>query len=238
VNDVALAAPGRKQRLLTYRERAAAAASTGGRPRLGVTGGFGVDSRRISVTTPSLSALIDAADRGEPAAAESLFTHLYGELHRIARRELSRHGWGVSLGATSLLHEAYMDLAKVNGDRFPDEQRFMGYAARVMRGLIIDYARSRQAQKRGGQFELTAISTDVVESVAAGEDLDALGAALDELAKVEPLLADVVDLKFFCGFSVPEIAAMKHVSERTIERSWQKARLFLHRTVREDVLRD
>jgi RNA polymerase sigma factor (TIGR02999 family) len=185
-----------------------------------------------------LSTLIEAADRGEPAAAESLFTALYAELHRIARRELARHGWGVTIGATSLLHEAYLDLAGRDRDKFPDEQRFMGYAARVMRGLIIDYARNRQAQKRGGNFELTAISTDVAESVGDGVELTVLGSALDELAAVDPLLADVVDLKFFCGFTVPEIAAMKRVSERTIERSWQKARLFLHRTVRDDLLRE
>ena len=80
--------------------------------------------------------------------------------------------------------------------------------------------------------------TDVVESVADGEDLSALGAALDELAAVEPLLADIVDLKFFCGFTVPEIAAMKRLSERTVERSWQKARVFLHHTVRNDLLSD
>lgn len=107
-----------------------------------------------------------------------------------------------------------------------------------MRGLVIDYARRQQAQKRGGQFELTAMSTKVAEAVPDGGELTALGAALDELAAVDPLLADVVDLKFFCGFSVPEIAAMKGVSERTIERSWQKARLFLHRTVHDDVLKD
>jgi RNA polymerase sigma factor (TIGR02999 family) len=177
--------------------------------------------------------LMDAADRGEPAAAESLFTTLYAELHRMARRELARHGWGVTIGATSLLHEAYLDLARVNGDKFPDEQRFMGYAARVMRGLVIDYARSRQAQKRGGKFELTSISTDVADSVSDGVELGKLGPALDELAATDPMLADVVDLKFFCGFSVPEIARMKRVSERTIERSWQKARLFLHRTVKD-----
>ena len=184
----------------------------------------------------SLTALIDAADRGDAAAKEPLFSVLYAELHRIARRELARHGWGVTLGATSLLHEAYLDLSKHDANRFPDEQRFMGYAARVMRGLIIDYARRRQAQKRGGKFELTTINTEIADSVAAGTDLTALGSALDELAAVEPMLADIVDLKFFCGFTVPEIAAMKHVSERTVERNWQKARLFLHRTVRSDLL--
>lgn len=186
----------------------------------------------------TLAALVEAADRGEPGAAETLFTTLYAELHRIARQQLARHGWGVSLGATSLLHEAYVDLSKQDASRFPDEQRFMGYAARVMRGLIIDYARSRQAQKRGGQFELTTISTDVAEAVADGTELSALGEALDELAAVDPALADIVDLKFFCGFSVPEIAAMKRVSERTVERNWQKARLFLHRTVKHDLLKE
>lgn len=186
----------------------------------------------------SLAALMEAVERQEPAASERLFTRLYADLHRIARRELAKNGWGVSLGATDLLHEAYLDLSKVDGTRFPDEQRFMGYAARVMRGLVIDYARSRQAQKRGGKFELTAISTDVAESVADSTELSAVGSALDELAAVDPLLADVVDLKFFCGFSVPEIAAMKGVSERTIERSWQKARLFLHRAVQADLLKE
>ena len=184
----------------------------------------------------SLSALLNAAERGEPAAAESLITALYAEMHPIAKRELARNGWGVSLGATSLLHEAYLDLSKHDPDRFPDQQRFMGYAARVMRGLIIDYARSRQAQKRGGQFELTTISTDVAESVADGAELTALGAALDELAAVDPLLADIVDLKFFCGFSFAEIAAMRGVSERTVQRRWDKARIYLHREIRKEVL--
>ena len=197
-----------------------------------------VDFTLVADVDKSLTALIEAADRGDATAKEPLFSALYAELHRIARRELARHGWGVSLGATSLLHEAYLDLSKHDASRFPDEQRFMGYAARVMRGLIIDYARSRQAHKRGGKFELTTINTEIAESVAEETDLVALGAALDELAAVEPMLADVVDLKFFCGFTVPEIAAMKHVSERTVERSWQKARLFLHRTVRNDLLAD
>ena len=186
----------------------------------------------------TLTDLIHAAEQQDAVASGKLFTRLYAELHRIARRELAKNGWGVTLGATELLHEAYLDLSKIDGSRFPDEQRFMGYAARVMRGLVIDYARGRRAQKRGGKFELTAISTDVAESVADGTELTALGAALDELAAVDPLLADVVDLKFFCGFSVPEIAAMKGVSERTIERSWQKARLFLHRTVQADLIRE
>jgi RNA polymerase sigma factor (TIGR02999 family) len=184
----------------------------------------------------SLAALIQAAERRDDGASEQLFSRLYRELHRIARRELAKNGWGVTLGATELLHEAYLDLSKVEGSRFPDEHRFMAYAARVMRGLIIDYARSRQAQKRGGGFELTAISTDVAGAVAATDEVGALGAALDELGRIDPALADVVDLKFFCGFTTTEIAAITKTSVRTVERNWQKARLFLHRTVRDDVM--
>lgn len=186
----------------------------------------------------SLSSLLQAAERRETGAAEALFTALYAELHRIARRELSRQGWNVSLGATSLLHEAYLDLSHVDGAKFPDRQHFMGYAARVMRGLVIDYARHRQAQKRGGKFELTSITTDVADVAANPQELSDIGAALDELAGVDPALADVVDLKFFCGFTFAEIAAMKGISERTVQRNWQKARLYLHRAVRDLALEE
>jgi RNA polymerase sigma factor (TIGR02999 family) len=182
-----------------------------------------------------VSALIAAADGGDRPAAEALFTALYSELHRVARRELGRHAYGGMLGATSLLHEAYLDLSRREAAVFPDESRFMAYAARVMRGLIIDYLRNRQAQKRGGKFELTTISTDVADTTAQATGLQQVSTALDELAEVDPLLADVVDLKFFCGFSFAEIAAMKGVSERTIQRQWQKARLYLHHAVRDAI---
>ena len=108
--------------------------------------------------------LIGAAERGDRSASEELFSALYSELHRMARRELARHGAPASLGATTLLHEAYLDMSARSGPSFPDRARFMGYAARVMRGLIIDHARSRHALKRGGQFELTAIDTNVPDN--------------------------------------------------------------------------
>ena len=181
-----------------------------------------------------ISSLIAAAEGGDRSAAEALFTTLYSELHRIARHELARHGQGVTLGATSLLHEAYLNLSRREA-AFPDQHRFMAYAARVMRGLIIDYVRNRQAQKRGGKFELTAIGTDVADAAGEATDLAQVSVALDELAKIDALLAEVVDLKFFCGFSFAEIAAMKGVSERTVQRNWQKARLYLHRAVRDAI---
>jgi RNA polymerase sigma factor (TIGR02999 family) len=183
----------------------------------------------------TITSLIESVERGDTSASETLFTTLYSELHRIARRELARNGWGVTIGATSLLHEAYLDISKREGALFPDRNRFMGYAARVMRGLIIEYARSKQAQKRGGNFEITAMTTDVAAAAIDQPELAEISKALDELAEMEPLLAEVVDLKFFCGFSFTEIAAMKNLSERTIQRHWQKARLYLHRAVADDI---
>ena len=90
------------------------------------------------------------------------------------------------------------------------------------------------AQKRGGQFEITTLDTNIANEVADQIDLPRVGDALDELAKLEPDLAQVVDLKFFCGFSFAEIAAMRGVSERTVQRDWEKARIYLHRSLRED----
>jgi DNA-directed RNA polymerase specialized sigma24 family protein len=107
---------------------------------------------RVSST---ISSPIGAVEEGDSAARGPLFAALYSELHRLAKRELRRQGVAVSLGTTTLLlHEAYLDIAKRDGPSFPDPARFMTYAARVMRGLVIDYARNRHAQKRGGQFEI------------------------------------------------------------------------------------
>ena len=181
--------------------------------------------------TPTLSSLVASIERDQRGAADSLFTSLYADLHRMARRELAKRGMGVTLGATTLLHEAYLDISGRERAAFADRNRFMAYASRVMRGLIIDYARNRRAQKRGGLFEITSMSTDVADSLADGEALTRIGEAVDELGAVDPRLAQVVDLKFFCGFSFAEIAAMQSVSERTVQRDWEKARIFLYRTL-------
>jgi RNA polymerase sigma factor (TIGR02999 family) len=111
----------------------------------------------------------------------------------------------------------------------------MGYAARVMRGLIIDHARSRTATKRGGEFEITSLEIDVAEEVADVKELSLISDALDELGLIEPELAELVDLKFFCGFSFAEIGALQKLSERTVQRRWEKARIYLHRSIRADL---
>jgi RNA polymerase sigma factor (TIGR02999 family) len=180
----------------------------------------------------TISSLISSSESGDRSAADALFAALYSELHRLAERQLARNGPGVTLGATTLLHEAYLNISRREAAVFPDQGRFMAYAAKVMRGLIIDYSRSRQAQKRGGAFEITSLGEEAADVVADENELVRISAALDSLASIDASLAEVVDLKFFCGFSFAEIAAMQGIAERTVQRKWEKARIYLHRTLR------
>jgi RNA polymerase sigma factor (TIGR02999 family) len=181
--------------------------------------------------SPTIALLTDAAERGDRVAAKALFEALYSELHRMAKGVLARRGGSVSLSATTLLHEAYLAMASREGPSFPDRSRFMGYASKVMRSLIIDHARERRAEKRGGLFEITSLETTTVENPVEYREVAEIGEALDELGKVEPALAEIVDLKFFCGLSFAEIAALRKVSERTTQRNWERARLYLHRKI-------
>lgn len=185
---------------------------------------------------PDVLQLLGSADIESGGRADQLFAALYSELHRLAERQLRRGVGDLSIGPTTLLHEAYLDLAGRAGTNFPDRARFMAYAARVMRGLIIDYARRSRAEKRGGgaaRITLTALeSTAPASARPDARELEALSDALDELADVDSLLAQLVDLHFFCGFSLAEIAAHRGVSVRTVQRDWQKARLVLHRSLK------
>lgn len=181
-----------------------------------------------------LATLVARADDGDRAAKEALFTALYADLHRLAQAQLRRSAGPLTLGATTLLHEAYLDLAKRDAAAFPDRNRFLGYAARAMRGLIINFVRDRRVQKRGGDLTFVELDESRAAAPERGNDLEALGVALDGLAALEPHLAELVDMKFFCGFSFAEIAAMRTVSERTVQRDWAKARLLLHRSLADD----
>ena len=185
--------------------------------------------RDVNEDGQALSAMFAAAERGELPATGELFATLYRELHRLAQHQLYAGGGSLTLGATTLLHEAYLNLSQ-HDLAFPDRPRFFAYAARAMRGLIVDYARERRALKRGGAFHLTSASTEA-QNVAQVDDLGPLSDALDALAKVDTALAELVELKFFCGFDLAEIATMRGVSERTVQRHWDKARLFLRQSL-------
>jgi RNA polymerase sigma factor (TIGR02999 family) len=160
---------------------------------------------------------------------QDLFVSLYDELRRLAKRKLRQGGAPHSMGATTLLHEVYLTVHGRDGVVFPDHARFLAYASRAMRGLIIDYARSRQAIKRGGGFEITSLPTEVPGAAMESSELERLSDAVERLAAADPRLAEVVDLKYFGGFSFAEIAAMRDMSERTVQRDWEKARIFLHK---------
>ena len=178
------------------------------------------------MTEEALLALVESAEGGDVAQRRALFAALYDELHRMAQRELRRNSHA-TLSPTTLLHETFLNICERETAPAVDRGRFMVYASRAMRGLILNYLRDRQAQKRGGQFEITSLS---MELPAKEEDFDSIkmNEALEELMRVDPALAECVDLKFFCGFSLAEIARMRSVSERTVQRDWEKARILLH----------
>jgi RNA polymerase sigma factor (TIGR02999 family) len=181
----------------------------------------------------AIGALIRTADTGAGAAPDELFARLYQELHGLAEHHLRRGGSELTLGTTTLLHEAYLNVAGREAVSFPDRSRFLAYASRAMRGLVIDYARRRQAKKRGGEFHITAADgTEAADAPASSAvELERLGEALETLAAADPALAELVDLHFFGGFALVEIAAMRQVSERTVQRDWRKARLLLARVL-------
>lgn len=174
-----------------------------------------------------LATIVAQADAGDSDARDALFAALYDQLHRLAEGHIRRSGGQITMGATTLLHEAYLDLA-VGNAAFADRLRFLKYASRAMRGLIVDYVRSRQAQKRGGEITFTRLDDVTMGTSAATMQLERLGQALDELATIDAALAELVDLKFFCGFSFVEIAELRGVSQRTVQRDWAKARVLLY----------
>jgi len=166
--------------------------------------------------------------------SEHLFVALYHELHRLADAQLRRGGRDLTLSPTTLLHEAWLDISARETLQFPDHARFLGYAARAMRRIVIDYARHSHAQKRGGGTVRVTLASDLSVGISHGasaEELSRLSDALDELATIEPSLAELVDLRFFCGYTFAEIAHTRGVSERTVHRDWRQARLLLYHTL-------
>jgi RNA polymerase sigma factor (TIGR02999 family) len=174
-----------------------------------------------------------AAGDGTVDARAELFTALYTQLHQIARSALRHSGPQLTVSPTTLLHEAYLKISARDAVQFPDRARFMAYASRSMRRLVIDFVRERCALKRGAAFEITSMPTEAPDVAVDECELERLSEALDEMGTVDAGLAELVDLKFFCGFSFTEIAAMRGISDRTVQRDWNKARLYLHDMLRE-----
>lgn len=171
-------------------------------------------------------------------AKERLFAGLYQELHRLAQRALRRDGRMLPISATTLLHESYLSVSKAD---FVDSQRFLAYAARTMRGLIIDETRRRRALKYGGAFVMTSfedsteseIASDYEAASSNDHELLRINDALDELEAKDPALAELVQLRYFCGLSLAQIGVLRGVTQRTVQRQWDKARLLLFNMLRE-----
>jgi RNA polymerase sigma factor (TIGR02999 family) len=186
----------------------------------------------LADSTPASFEPSQTPGSARPESTEDLFAVLYRELHSLAGRYLHRKGAGFTLGTTTLLHELYLKIARSTAE-FPDHPRFLGYASRAMRGLVVDYARKRATNKRGGEFVLLPMAEEAPgDNAEELQQLEALSEALDHLTAIDPGLAELVDLHFFCGLSFVEIAALRGVSDRTVQRDWHKARLLLHRELR------
>jgi RNA polymerase sigma factor (TIGR02999 family) len=171
---------------------------------------------------------LKAAAQGDRAAGDAVVAALYDDLRRQARRHLRQSGEMTLLDTTALVHEVWLRLAEQQGRDFPDRRHFLAYASRAMRTVVIDLIRARQADKRGGGLEHLTLDTAVADGTPQRED-DVLKVheALDELAEVDPRLAQVVEMRYFAGLSERDIAEALGVGERTVQRDWHKARLLL-----------
>ena len=182
-----------------------------------------------------ITVLLDAAHKGDRGAMDRVLATLYQELHTMARRQLAgQHGH--TLDATALVHEAYLKLvSRGSGNaQFDDRAHFFAYAASAMRSVIVDYARQRLAQKRGGDLHrVTELPENLEGGLSLDEDMLGLDTALTRLSSVDPRLTQVVELRYFAGLSELEIAALLQRSERSVRRDWQKARMFLLASLQE-----
>lgn len=180
-----------------------------------------------------ITSLLQAAGAGDRAAADRAYALLYAELRQLARSRLRRSGELTLMDTTALVHESFLRLQGDAAPAFPDRHHFLAYASRVMRAVVVDLVRARRAERRGGGAEHVPLDTGLGDSLAAHDDeVLRVHEALDELAAAEPRLAQVVELRYFGGLSEAEIAAALGVTDRTVQRDWQKARLFLSFSLR------
>ena len=177
--------------------------------------------------------LLQEASAGDSRAADKVISLLYRELHHLARSRLRRSGELTLLDTTSLVHESYLRIQQSGTGNFPDRKHFLAYAAKVMRTIVIDIARARQAERRGGQALHVTLTTEIGDSTAAHEDeVLRVHEALDELSGVDERLGKVVEMRYFGGLTELEIAECLGLTERTVQRDWKKARLFLAMALR------
>ena len=176
----------------------------------------------------SITELIQRANQGEQDALNRLFSQLYDELHDMARSRIRRHAPITVLDTTALLHESYLRLVKVGALSVSNRAHFLAYAARVMRSIIVDFARQRLAGRRGGGAVEVPLDTDAGDQASSPEaDVVRVHDALEQLASADERLVRLVEMRYFGGLTENEIAEALGVSARTVQRDWEKARLLL-----------
>jgi len=176
----------------------------------------------------SLTELLGRMRDGDAGARDALFAAAYKELHRLAHARLRERGRGSALDTTALVHESYLRFVTAGELRVADRRAFFAYASQVMRSVIVNTVRERLAAKRGGDWSSVTLSTGIVANAASdGSEVLRVHEALEVLEKAEPRLAQVAQMRYFAGYSEQEIAEALEVTERTVQRDWEKARLIL-----------
>jgi RNA polymerase sigma factor (TIGR02999 family) len=180
-----------------------------------------------------LKDLLQKAQQGNESARTQLFAVAYDELRSRARKQLRRGGRNTLLDTTVLVHESYLRFLQSGYISSDERGLFFSYAAHVMRSVIIDFARQRQAQRRGGDAVRVPFTTQLAENIATSDDqLVKMNDALEELRKLDERLAQVVEMRYFAGMTEGEVAAVMGVTDRTVRRDWLKARLLLASALR------
>jgi RNA polymerase sigma factor (TIGR02999 family) len=172
--------------------------------------------------------LLDAARQGDAGAMDQLFGLLYDDLRQLAHAKLRRNGNLTLLDTTALVHESYLRLFKAGSVEARDKGRFMGYAAQVMRSIVVDFVRRRAADRRGGNATHLDVNAEPLQiSDPREREVLQIHEALEELAKVDDRLVRVVEMRYFAGMTEAEVADALDVSVRSVARDWEKARIFL-----------
>jgi RNA polymerase sigma factor (TIGR02999 family) len=176
-----------------------------------------------------VTVLLQAANKHDPAAVNSLYELLYGDLRVLAKSRLRRTKALTSLETTGLVHESYLRFLKAGDIEISDKSHFLAYAARVMRSIVVDLIRNRMRERHGGDASVITLNTNIAESAHQSEDdVIRIHDALEELAAIDARLVQVVEMRYFAGLTETETADALGISTRTVERDWEKARMILY----------
>jgi RNA polymerase sigma-70 factor, ECF subfamily len=186
----------------------------------------------MTIEGGQVTQLLKAMANGDAAAAEDVLPLVYGELHRLAKSYMRRERPDHTLQATALIHEAYLRLAREDTD-WNSREHFIGVAANVMRRVLVDYARAHKAEQRGGGLKRVEMNEELAISPERLDEVEALDQALKKLELENPRQGRVVELRYFGGLSVEQIASLLGVSPRSVKRDWSLARIWLFRELQQ-----